>query len=161
MTDKPYRKNVGIVVFNAHGRAIVGERVEFPGSWQFPQGGIDEGEDYLAAAERELYEEIGVKDATYVGEYKDWLDYDFPNFLNLHAELQKFRGQTQKWILYYWDHPIEDCTLDHFEREFISIKYMDLLEIPKLVVDFKKPAYEKFVPFFFTLVQNYIADLKK
>ncbi|MCZ8157505.1 MAG: RNA pyrophosphohydrolase [Leptospira sp.] len=157
MTEKPYRKNVGMVVFNSQGEVIVGERVHFPNSWQFPQGGIDEKEDYIDAAKRELYEELGIKDAVYVGEYPDWIPYDFPNNLHLNANLQKYRGQLQRWILYYWDGALSDCDLTHHEIEFLSIRFMRLEETVEAVVDFKKPVYQKFVPFFSNLVQNYIA----
>ena len=59
---KPYRKNVGVVIFNSFGEVLVGERIGLDGSWQFPQGGIDENEDTKSAAYRELYEEVGIKD---------------------------------------------------------------------------------------------------
>jgi putative (di)nucleoside polyphosphate hydrolase len=158
MVDKPYRMNVGMVVFNHDKKVIVGERIQFPGSWQFPQGGIDENEDYIDAANRELYEELGIKNATYVSEYPDWVYYDFPSHLGLNSHLQKFKGQKQRWILYYWDGKIEDCDLDHHEREFLSIKYMGIDETLQVVVDFKKSVYEKFVPLFKERMENYIAE---
>ncbi|MDF3820747.1 RNA pyrophosphohydrolase [Leptospira sp. 96542] len=161
MTDKPYRKNVGMVVFNLEGQVIVGERVLFPNSWQFPQGGIDENEDYIDAANRELYEELGIKHAKYVTEYPDWIPYDFPNNLGLNAHLQKFRGQLQRWILYYWNGKLEDCDLDHHEREFLSIRHMDIEETIAAVVEFKRPVYERFVPIFKSAIQNYIAEIQK
>ncbi|TGL60366.1 RNA pyrophosphohydrolase [Leptospira ognonensis] len=161
MTDKPYRKNVGMVVFNAKGDVIVGERVHFPGSWQFPQGGIDENEDYIDAAKRELFEELGIKDAIYVGEYPDWIPYDFPNNLHLNKSLQKYRGQMQRWILYFWDGAITDCDLEHHEIEFLSVRYMKLSETIDAVVDFKKKVYEQFIPLFSQWIENYIAEKQK
>jgi putative (di)nucleoside polyphosphate hydrolase len=161
MTSKPYRKNVGMVVFNGNADVIVGERVHFPGSWQFPQGGIDENEDYVDAAKRELFEELGIKGAIYVGEYPDWIPYDFPSSLHLNENLQKYRGQLQRWILYFWDGALSDCDLEHHEIEFLSIRHMKLDETVTAVVDFKKPVYEKFVPLFSQLIQNYIAERKK
>ncbi len=157
MLEKPYRKNVGMVVFNANRDVIVGERVHFPGSWQFPQGGIDEHEDYIDAAKRELYEELGIKQAVYVGEYPDWIPYDFPNHLHLNKNLQKYRGQLQRWILYYWNGSLSECDLEHHEIEFLSIRHMKLSETVHAVVDFKKPVYEKFVPLFDQMIENYIA----
>lgn len=158
MTNKPYRKNVGMVVFNSFGKVIVGERIQFPGSWQFPQGGIDEDEDYLEAAKRELYEELGIKKGIYVTEYPDWIPYDFPSNLGLNSHLQKFRGQLQRWILFYWDGGLEECDLVHHEQEFLTIRHMELEETVQAVVDFKRPVYEKFVPLFKSAIQNYIAE---
>lgn len=158
MVDKPYRKNVGMVVFNRERKVIVGERVQFPGTWQFPQGGIDENEDYIDAAKRELYEEIGINNAIYVAEYPDWLYYDFPSDLGLNSHLQKFRGQMQRWILYYWDGRIEDCDLEHHEKEFNSIRYMDIDETLASIIEFKRNVYEKFVPLFKQKMENYIAE---
>ena len=85
--EKPYRPNVGIALFNADGRLLIGRRfrddgpeIILPGlEWQMPQGGVDEGEDHRAAAFRELWEETSVRSADYLGE-TDWLTYEFPPF---------------------------------------------------------------------------------
>ncbi|MGY4354470.1 8-oxo-dGTP pyrophosphatase MutT (NUDIX family) [Bradyrhizobium sp. i1.7.7] len=78
--QKPYRPNVGIALFNADGRVLIGHRFKgdgpeiiLPGlDWQMPQGGVDEGENLRDAALRELWEETSVKSADYLGE-TDWL----------------------------------------------------------------------------------------
>jgi putative (di)nucleoside polyphosphate hydrolase len=62
----PYRKCAGAAVFNRDGMFLVGERAgKQRGQWQFPQGGFDNpgepAETALQAAEREMYEEIGLK----------------------------------------------------------------------------------------------------
>src|SRR3981189_923839 len=83
--SKPYRPNVGIVLFNASGRVLIGRRFKddgpeiiLPGfEWQMPQGGIDADEDPRDAVTRELWEETGVTSADYLGE-TDWLTYEFP-----------------------------------------------------------------------------------
>src|ERR1044071_5102837 len=80
MTDKPYRPNVGIALFNAAGRVLIGHRFKHDGpeiilpgyEWQMPQGGIDPNEDPRPAAMRELYEETGVTSIAYLGESADW-----------------------------------------------------------------------------------------
>ncbi len=46
--------------------------------WQFPQGGIDEGESSEEALFRELKEEIGTKKVEIIAEYPEWIAYDFP-----------------------------------------------------------------------------------
>ena len=102
---KPYRPNVGIALFNADGRVLIGRRfrddgpeIILPGlEWQMPQGGVDEGEDHRAAAFRELWEETSVKSADYLGE-TDWHTYEFPPYDGPPHRLGKFGGQRQKWL---------------------------------------------------------------
>ena len=61
--DLPYRLGVGAVLLNADGQVFVAERIDTPGAWQMPQGGIDADEDPRAAVVRELEEEIGTSNA--------------------------------------------------------------------------------------------------
>eukprot|EP00961_Rhodomonas_salina_P266905 3606574-Rhodomonas_salina.1 len=56
-----YRPCAGALVFNKEKKVLCGNRMDVPGSWQLPQGGIDEGEEPAAGARRELYEEMGLK----------------------------------------------------------------------------------------------------
>lgn len=141
ISPKPYRPNVGMIVFNSKGEVLTGERIGFPGAWQFPQGGIDKGEDPYEAAVRELYEEVGIQKPELVGEYPDWIEYDFPSDLGITGKLKKYRGQTQKWFLFYWDHPIEDCNLDIHEREFTSIRFLPFSQVAETIVAFKRETY--------------------
>src|SRR5579864_6799867 len=104
-TDKPYRANAGIALFNAAGLVLIGRRfrddgpeIILPGlEWQMPQGGIDPDEDPRAAMMRELWEETGVSSAGYLGE-TGWLTYEFPPYAGPAHRLAKFRGQRQKWF---------------------------------------------------------------
>ncbi|MBC8131299.1 MAG: RNA pyrophosphohydrolase, partial [Rhizobiaceae bacterium] len=104
----PYRPCVGIMVLNAEGHVWVGRRLsevngEMSGAvalWQMPQGGIDAGEDPLAAARRELYEETGMKTVALLGESDGWIDYDLPPHLVGVALKGRYRGQTQKWFAF-------------------------------------------------------------
>ena len=104
-TDKPYRPNVGIALFNAEGRVLIAHRfkddgpeIVLPGlDWQMPQGGIDAEEDPRKAALRELWEETGIVGAEYLAE-TDWLSYEFPPYDGPPHRLSIFRGQRQKWF---------------------------------------------------------------
>lgn len=154
--EKPYRKNVGMVVFNARGEVLVGERTNFRGSWQFPQGGIDDGEEADSAAARELYEEVGVSNAKIVYEYPDWIRYDFPDTLPLNKHLRKFKGQTQKWFLLFWNGSAEDCQLDIHEREFEQVRFIPLRDCLSTVVSFKRDVYGRLVEAFEPIIRSYL-----
>ncbi|TGK01361.1 RNA pyrophosphohydrolase [Leptospira langatensis] len=156
--DKPYRKNVGMVVFNSKGEVLVGERLNFKGSWQFPQGGIDEGEEPKAAAERELFEEVGIRTAEIVHEYPTWIEYDFPETLKLSSNLKKYKGQTQKWYLMYWDGRAEDCDLEVHEREFEKVRFIPFQDCLSTVVPFKRDVYEKLLIEFEPRIKTYLAS---
>lgn len=155
---KPYRKNVGIVVFNRKGEVLTGERLSFPGHWQFPQGGIDEGEEPKLAAERELYEEVGVKGGEIVYEHPEWIQYDFPPELNI-ASLKKYSGQTQKWFLYFWDHGIEETNLFIHEQEFSALRFQELEATIDTIIDFKKDVYRKVISSFRPEIDKYLRSL--
>jgi putative (di)nucleoside polyphosphate hydrolase len=153
---KTYRKNVGMVVFNQKGEVLVGERENIPKSWQFPQGGIDQNEEPKAAALRELYEEVGISDPELVQEIEEWLCYDFPKDLKLNSHMAKYQGQTQKWFLFYWNHPASECNLDIHEREFTEVKFMPFAQCLDTIVDFKKPIYTQLIEIFAPTIATYI-----
>ncbi len=51
---KSYRAG-GIVINNENRIALTNEHL-----WGFPRGGVEEGEDYISAAKREVLEETGL-----------------------------------------------------------------------------------------------------
>lgn len=145
MSDpRPYRDNVGIVVFNRAGQVWLGNRAhtQGPHTWQFPQGGVDPGEDLEAAARRELWEETGIKTVTLLGRCEEWIAYDFPADFQSSKKARGFRGQRQAWFAFRFDG--EDSEVDllaHPPQEFEAWRWADLSEAPDLVVPFKRDAY--------------------
>lgn len=149
-----------MVVFNSKGEVLAGERIQFKNSWQFPQGGIDESEKPEEAAIRELYEEVGIENGKIIFEYPDWISYDFPKELTLHASLKKYSGQIQKWYLIFWDGKISECNLELFEREFLCVCFMPFQKCLEKIVYFKKPIYEKLLLQFQPKIDDFLNSNK-
>ena len=154
--DGNYRKNVGIVVFNDKHKVLMCARADKPDmQWQFPQGGIDDGEDVLVAAKRELQEETGIKSVKFVTQLPQTLRYKFP------APIEKtchFIGQEQSWVLFYFlgtDNEIDFCTNPE-EIEFKGYEWVDISEAPKRIVEFKKNVYNKVAEYFSSYIYNNI-----
>ncbi len=157
--EKSYRPNVGIIVFNRKGEVLVGERVGVPDSWQFPQGGIDEGEEPQAAALRELYEEVGINNAVLAYVHPEWLYYDFPSTLKLSGKWANYCGQRQRWFAFYWDHPASECKLDIHDREFRVVQFMAIDKTLDSIVRFKREVYQQVVKIFTPVIRDYIGKL--
>ena len=98
--EQGYRANVGIVVANCRGDVLWARR-RGQSSWQFPQGGIQEGETADQALFRELYEEIGLQPehVEIVSSTDSWLRYRLPQHLIRGNSDPNFVGQKQKWYL--------------------------------------------------------------
>jgi putative (di)nucleoside polyphosphate hydrolase len=140
-----YRPNVGVVLFHPNGRVWLGRRVNTPGphNWQFPQGGVDEGEDLEAAARRELAEETGVRTITYLARTDGWIAYDFPPNHNSAKALRGWRGQKQVWFAFRFDGDEAEIDLEaHAPAEFDAWRWTDMADAADLIVPFKRATYE-------------------
>lgn len=151
----PYRRNVGAMLFDRNGLVFVARRADLPnaegaaGGWQLPQGGIDAGEDPRAAVLRELAEEIGTDRAEIIGEHPEWLTYDLPPALVGRALGGRYRGQKQRWFALRFRGTDADIRLDADpDPEFDAWKWVPLVELPALAIDFKRPIYEALVSSF-------------
>ncbi len=142
-----HRPNVGVVLFNAAGQVWIGKRYAQGGpyAWQFPQGGIDPGEDPAAAALRELYEETGVTEDLVepLGGIADWLAYDFPPEVLSQRRRNRWKGQKQRWFAYRFLGADSCFDLKAVPpQEFEAFRWEALAAVPALVIPWKRPVYE-------------------
>ncbi len=141
-----YRHGVGIVLFNSDGHVLIAERLDNPGGWQMPQGGIDAGEAPETAVFREMEEEIGTRNAKIIGMMQEWISYDFPPALKKKLWKGQYIGQRQKWIALRFlgkDNEINMNT--HSEPEFSRWKWVPLRDLMQYVVPFKREVYERVI----------------
>ena len=139
----PLRSGVGIIVLNKDNKIFVAKRIDNPKDyWQMPQGGVDEGEDFLSAAFRELEEETSIKNVKLIKEIDEMISYELPNNLLGIIWKGKFRGQKQKWFLMRYLGKDEDINIKTKNPEFLDWKWIELDEITNVVVDFKLHVYQ-------------------
>ena len=160
----PYRPCVGIMVLNRNKRVWIGRRIDAPkdaegaGSWwQMPQGGIDEGEDAREAALRELYEETSIHSVEVISEIEDWLTYDLPENLVGFAWNGRYRGQKQKWFAARFMGNDSEINIEApgggvHKPEFDEWRWVEMDEVPNLIVPFKRKVYDQVVGAFSALV---------
>ena len=139
-----YRPNVGVMLARPDGRVFVGERIDTPGAWQMPQGGIDKGETPREAGLRELEEETGVarRLVTVEAETGGWLRYDFPEEVRKKVGKGKFLGQRQKWFLLRFHGSDTDVNLETDHPEFGRWEWATPDTLVPRIVTFKQPVYE-------------------
>lgn len=149
-SDLPYRPCAGVVLANVQGLVFTGERVDTPGAWQMPQGGVDSGETPRTAAFRELEEETGVSPTlvTLEREHPDWILYDLPEHLVCKLWNGRFRGQKQRWFLMRFHGADSDIDLDQRNREFSRWRWSTPDEVIGNIVPFKRAAYRQVIAAF-------------
>ena len=140
----PLRSGVGIVVLNKENKVFVAKRIDNPKNfWQMPQGGVDEGENFLNAAFRELEEETSIKSVELIKELDGTITYELPNRLLGIIWKGKYRGQNQKWFLMRFTGNDSEINIKTKNPEFLDWKWIDLDQITKVVVDFKLHVYKE------------------
>lgn len=150
-----YRPCVGVMLINPAGLVFVGRRrnrrlVEHvaPGhEWQMPQGGIDGGEDPLAAARRELREETNVSSIRLLAEAPAWYTYDLPPDIYQKAWKGRYQGQRQKWFAFRFEGDEREIDIQKpaggHKPEFDAWRWETMANLPALIIPFKRGVYEQ------------------
>jgi len=149
MSKKKYRPNVAMIIVSSEypekKDLFIAQRNDIKGVWQFPQGGIDQGEEVKEALFRELEEEIGTRDVEIIAEYPEWISYDFPE--KIAKKMKPYVGQKQRYFLVKLAKDAK-IKLDTEHPEFDEYKFVDADEVLKYTAHFKKPVYETVLNYF-------------
>jgi len=140
----PLRSGVGIAVLNEKNQVFVAKRIDNPKNfWQMPQGGIDKGEDYFAAALRELKEETSIQSVKLIKEVEGYITYLLPDNLLGVIWKGKFKGQKQKWFIFKFIGDQKEININTRHPEFLDWKWVDIESLTNEVVNFKLHVYKK------------------
>ena len=143
----PCRIGVGVIVLNEKYRVFVGKRKDNPvDKWQMPQGGVNKGEKLIDAMKRELEEETGIKNIKILKEIDGWSEYELPENLLGKIWRGKYRGQKQKWFIVKFIGDEDEINLKTSKPEFIEWKWLDIENLPGVIVEFKRKVYEDLLP---------------
>ena len=142
--EQGFRANVGIIIANGEGQVLWAKRIG-QDAWQFPQGGISEGESATDAMYRELQEEVGLQkeDVELITSTRGWLRYRLPKHL-LRDTTPQCIGQKQKWFLLRLK--AEDDSVDlqqHKEQEFDHWEWVAYWYPLNRVINFKRDVYRR------------------
>tara|TARA_B100001741_G_C16275927_1_gene469959 strand:- start:120 stop:596 length:477 start_codon:yes stop_codon:yes gene_type:complete len=141
--ELPLRNGVGMIVLNDDNKIFVAKRIDNPKNyWQMPQGGVDENEDYKDAALRELEEETSIVSVKIIKEIEKKLTYILPDYLIGIIWKGKYRGQKQKWFVMRFIGNENEININTKNPEFLDWKWMDIDDLPKIAVHFKKNVYK-------------------
>lgn len=144
-----YRPNVAMIIVSSEyplkKDIFIAQRNDLTDIWQFPQGGIDEGEEVKEALFREMEEEIGTNAAEIIAEYPEWISYDFP--FKIANRMKPYKGQTQRYFLLKLAKDAK-INIQTKHPEFIDYKFVNIENVLNHTAHFKQPVYEKVINYF-------------
>jgi putative (di)nucleoside polyphosphate hydrolase len=140
-----FRANVGIILSNEEGKVLLAGRVGSKG-WQFPQGGMLEGESAEEAMYRELHEEVGLvaADVQVLGSTDDWIRYRLPDRYVRRDSKPLCIGQKQRWFMLRLLGPESQLRFDRSDTpEFDRWRWVDFWRPVNEVIYFKRRVYAR------------------
>ncbi len=140
-----FRANVGIILCNEEGKLLLAGRIGSKG-WQFPQGGMQQGESAEEAMFRELHEEVGLLegDVEVLGSTNDWLRYRLPKKYVRHHSKPLCIGQKQRWFILRLVGPDDCVRVDRSETpEFDRWRWVEFWRPVNDVIYFKRRVYAR------------------
>jgi len=144
-----YRPNVAMIIVSNNypqkKEIFLAQRNDLNDVWQFPQGGIDEGEEVQEALFRELEEEIGTDKVKIIAEYPEWISYDFPP--KIAKKMNPWIGQKQRYFLVKLKKNAE-INIATKHPEFSDYKFVGVDEVLKQSASFKQEVYESVINYF-------------
>mgnify|MGYP003958996133 CR=1 FL=1 len=147
--QKKYRPNVAAIILSpsypAKCEIFIASRIDVEDAWQFPQGGIDDGETPTQALYRELKEEIGTNEVEIVAQYPQWVSYDFPPAVA--QRMAPYDGQTQRYFLVKLK---KGAKIDIKTQipEFSQYKFVKSEKLNDYITFFKRTVYKKVLKHF-------------
>ena len=150
LKETEYRPNVSAVILSSKYpekcEFFIAHRSDIKNAWQFPQGGIENGETPKEALLRELKEEIGYNDIEIIAEFPEWIYYELPNVIS--KKMYPFKGQKQKYFLVRLKEDTHINLNAHLKPEFEEYKFMTYQNLFKKVTFFKQKIYRKVIDYF-------------
>ena len=148
-SKKNFRPNVAAIIFSSKYpqkcEIFIASRIDISNAWQFPQGGIDDGESIKEALFRELEEEIGTRDVEIIAEYPTWVSYEFPPIIA--QKMYPYDGQKQKYYLVKLKKGAK-ININTETPEFSEYKFVSSKEIYGHITFFKRTVYKQVLKHF-------------
>jgi putative (di)nucleoside polyphosphate hydrolase len=147
-----FRPNVAAILRKPNsGKILICQRKDHVGNWQFPQGGLDKGEDLLAALYREVEEEIGIPNKKYtIIACRTGYRYRFPDG---YLKKGRFHGQEQTYFLCDYHGKKSEVRLDGHVQEFKDAKWIYPSEFElNWVPLFKRKVFKRVLNDFFGII---------
>ncbi|MFA7085330.1 MAG: RNA pyrophosphohydrolase [Aliarcobacter sp.] len=148
-SKKNFRPNVAAIILSSKYpqkcEIFIASRIDISNAWQFPQGGIDDGESIKEALFRELEEEIGTRDVEIIAEYPTWVSYEFPPIIA--QKMYPYDGQKQKYYLVKLKKGAK-ININTETPEFSEYKFVSSKEIYEHITFFKRTVYKQVLKHF-------------